>query len=137
MQKSKKNSSSSSSPGKLKTPFADLLPPLSADEFAALKASDAAGIRERDPALFDEEGNLLDGRHRLKIDPKWPRKVVKGLKTDAEKMAFVFQVNFSRRNLTPDQKQELSTKQRKVAQDLRKQDPKRFTQKVRCRSMAS
>ena len=114
---------------KFSTRFADLQPRHSAEEKAAMKASVAVyGVLN--PVLFDEEGNLLDGRYRLELDPNAPRKVIKGLGSDAEKRAFVFQCSHARRNLTPDQKQELSTKQRKVAEDLRKQDPKTFTLKV-------
>ena len=113
----------------IKTPFAKLLPPLSDDEFAALKASiKVHGVL--DPILEDEDGNILDGRHRLKIDPNAPRKVVKGLGSDAEKKAFVFQTNNARRNLSPGQKKKLIATQREVALALRDQDPKKFTEKV-------
>lgn len=111
---------------KLSTPFANQLPPLSPEELAALDASiKADGVWN--PVLVDEDGNVLDGHHRLKIDPNAPRKVVEGLKTDAEKRAFVFQSNNARRNLTPKQKKEQAAGMRKVAKALRKQDPKKFT----------
>ncbi len=112
------------------TKFKDVLPRPSPEEFAALKASDEAGIRERDPILTDEDGAILDGFARYSIDENWPRKIVKGLKTDAEKIAFIFQVNFSRRNLTPAQKRQIAIKMRDVARNLRKQDKKKFTNKV-------
>ena len=113
---------------KLKKRFANILPPLSGDEFAALKASCKRGIR--DPILVDEDGNVLDGHHRLQIDPNAPRKVVKGLRSDAEKKAFIFQLNFARRNLTPAQKRQLALKMRDVARALRKQDHKKYTLEV-------
>ncbi len=93
------------------------LPPLSTDEFAALKASCKDGIR--DPVLVDDDDNVLDGQHRLKIDPNAPRKVVPGLTTDAEKKAFIYQINKARRSLTPQQKQELAAEQSEVAVALR------------------
>ncbi len=113
----------------LSTPFADQMPPLLEDEFAALEASiKANGVR--DDVLIDEDDNVLDGHHRLKIDPNAPRKVVKGLGSEAEKRAFIYQINNARRSLTPQQKKRLATEQRKVALALREQDPKKFTQKT-------
>lgn len=107
--------------------LADLLPPLSTEEFDALKADIAAnGVLH---AVFvDEDGNVLDGRHRLKIDPNAPRKVIKGL-SDAEKEAFVFRANFVRRNLSPAQKDEARRKMKATAQRLRESDAKHWTQK--------
>lgn len=106
--------------------FHDLLPPLSTDEFSALKAD----IKERGvlmPIFVDEDGNILDGNHRHKIDPKSPRKVVKGL-TDAEKQAFVFRANFTRRNLSPAQKKEALKKMKAIAKALREENAKKWTQ---------
>ena len=113
----------------IKTSFDKILPPLSIDEMAALRASiNAKGVLN--PVLVDEEGNVLDGHHRLKIDPKAPTKVVPGLSTDAEKKAFVFQSNNGRRNLTPRQQRSLRRQMCQVANALRQQDPKKYTQKV-------
>lgn len=106
--------------------FAELLPPLSTEEFNALRAD----IKEngvRDAVIVDEDGNVLDGKHRLKIDPKAPTRTVKGL-TDAEKQAFVFQVNFSRRNLSSVQKREALRTMKSVAKSLREEDAKKNTQ---------
>lgn len=101
----------------LQSPFADLLPPLAAVEFEALKASiKRDGVR--DPIIVDEIGNILDGHNRYRIDPKAPTREVAGL-TPAQKMAFVIAVNFQRRNLSPDQKVEVSRKQREIAVTLR------------------
>ena len=112
---------------KLKRPYADLLPPLSTAEFDALKASiEAEGVR--DPVILDEVGNVLDGHHRLKIKPDAPTRMIKGL-SEAEKMAFVFQSNFTRRNLSPDQKKEKMAATKKVAFALREEDAKKNTQK--------
>ena len=113
----------------IKTPFDKILPPLSIDEMAALRASiNAKGVLN--PVLVDEAGNVLDGHHRLKIDPNAPTKVVPGLSTDAEKKAFVFQSNNGRRNLTPRLQRSLRRQMCQVANALRQQDPKTFTQKV-------
>lgn len=107
--------------------FHDLLPPLSSEEFAALKAD----IKEHGvlhPVFVDENGEVLDGRHRLKIDPDAKRKVVRGL-TPAEKAAFVLRCNFVRRNLSPDQKAEARRKMKDVAKALREEDAKKWTLK--------
>src|SRR5688572_13194201 len=99
-----------------------LLPPLSSEEYDALKASIARdGIR--DPVIEDEAGNVLDGNQRLKIDPNAPRRRITGL-TEAEKKAFVFQANFTRRNLSPSQKEECNAKRAEVARALRDEGKK-------------
>lgn len=108
--------------------YADLLPPLSTEEFAALKADiEANGVFH--PVILDEDGNVLDGRHRLKIDKNVPRRVIAGLSED-EKHAFVIRANLTRRNLSPDQKREIRQKQKAIAQRLRKDDPKKWTQQA-------
>jgi len=108
------------------TPFADLLPPLGTEERNALAASiQAEGVR--DPVVVDEEGNVLDGHHRLKVDPKAPQRVIRGL-SPAEKQAYVFQANFHRRNLTHEQKRELLKAMKTIAFALRDEDKKKNTQ---------
>jgi len=93
------------------------LPPLSTDEFEALKADILAnGIR--DPIVVDEDGNILDGHHRYKICPDAPVRVVSGL-SEAEKQAFVIRANMARRNLSPEQKKEVQRAQRKIAFQLK------------------
>lgn len=112
---------------KLMTPFANLLPPLASAEFDALKASiQAGGIR--DPILVDEDGAILDGHHRFKIDKNPPTQVVRGL-TDAEKAAYVYQSNFARRNLTGEQKGAVRKAMKKTANALRAEDARKNTQK--------
>ena len=110
----------------LRTPYADLLPPLTTDEFEALKASIALeGVR--DPIAIDEEGNVLDGHNRLRIAPDAPTRTIAGL-TPAEKRAFVFAANFARRNLSPDQKREATRRMKEVASALREENPSKNTQ---------
>ena len=107
------------------TPFMDLLPPLSTQEREALHASiKLEGVR--DPVIVDELGQVLDGHHRLAIAPDAPRHVVTGL-TDAEKRAYVYQANFARRNLSPDQKRARTKRMKDVALALRKEDPVKNT----------
>lgn len=95
----------------------ELLPPLTTDEFAALKADIAINGVERS-IVVDENGDILDGHHRHKIDKNVKRRVVKGL-SEAEKLAFVYCVNHTRRNLSPAQKKELLKAMKKVAALLR------------------
>ncbi len=107
------------------TPFADLLPPLSTQEREALAASIALeGVRE--PVVVDELGQVLDGHHRLAIAPDAPCRVVSGL-SDAEKRAYVYSANFTRRNLSPDQKRERLKRMKEVAAALRAEDPVKNT----------
>jgi site-specific DNA-methyltransferase (adenine-specific) len=108
--------------------LADLLPPLSTEEFEALR-SDIQQHGVQHSVFVDENGEVLDGRNRLKIDPDAPRKVITGL-SPAEKQAFVFRSNFVRRNLSPDQKRAAMQKMKGVAFALRAEDPKKWTQKA-------
>ena len=110
-----------------KTPFKHLLPPLSREEFKALRAS----IKQHgvlDPVVFDEDDAVLDGHNRLTIDPHAPRRVVAGL-TPAEKMAFTIRANTARRNLSPAQRKALLKTMKAVAIRLREEDAKKNTQK--------
>jgi ParB-like chromosome segregation protein Spo0J len=80
-----------------------LLPPLSAEERAALKADIATrGILI--PVEVDEDGRTLDGHHRLAIAAELgidcPR-IVRAFKTEAEKRAHVIALNLARRQLDP------------------------------------
>lgn len=111
---------------KIQTPYADILPPLSTQEFEALTADiKAHGVR--DAVILDEHGNVLDGNNRLKIDPKAPTRVIAGL-SEAEKRAFVFRSNFVRRNLSPEQKAEVRKAMRETAIELKAENPKKWTQ---------
>ena len=119
--------STSSRPAKLKTPYSDLLPPLSREEFAALRA-DIRAHGVRDPVSLDEDGAVLDGHNRLRIDPHAPRRVIPGL-SPAEKQAFTLRANFSRRNLSPAQKKAVLARMKQIAFGLRTEDPKKNTQR--------
>lgn len=111
---------------KLKTPFSNLLPPLTTDEFSSLE-SDINAVGVWNPILIDEEGNILDGHHRFRIMPDAPRKIIHGL-SHQQKQAFVFRSNFARRNLSPEQKKEALQQMKQLAKNLRQSDPKRWTQ---------
>lgn len=87
-----------------------LLPPLSAEDYAALEAD----IIERGvlvPVEYDEAGNILDGHHRVQICESlglvdWPRFVRKGL-SEEEKRAHARALNLNRRHLTTAQKRDI------------------------------
>ena len=87
----------------------------------------------RHPIEVDAAGNILDGHHRyeigreLKIDV--PTKRITGFATDEEKQAYAIRVNALRRNMSPDQRRDLLTKQQAIARRLRESDPKRWTQR--------
>jgi site-specific DNA-methyltransferase (adenine-specific) len=115
-------------------PFADLLPPLAEEEFAALEA-DIKVNGVQDPVWEDENGKVLDGNHRLLIDPNAPRRRVPPGMTDAEKEAFVFRCNFNRRNLSPEQKSETRRKMKATAFRLRAGDKKKWTQAAIARAL--
>jgi site-specific DNA-methyltransferase (adenine-specific) len=113
---------------KLKTPYANLLPPLKTSEREALAADiKANGVLH--PVVIDEDGNILDGHHRYAICKTAPTVEVAGL-SDEEKQAYTIRANLARRNLSPDQAREVAKKQRAIAKDLRESDPKKWTQEA-------
>lgn len=105
-----------------------LLPGLSADEFAALKADIAArGVLV--PIEFDETGAVLDGHHRLRawaelraegvrVAP-YPR-VVRQLAGEQEKRAHAVALNLARRHLGPAERRELVSRLRAEGWSLRR-----------------
>ncbi len=83
-----------------------LLPELTQDEFATLKA-DIAKRGVQVPVEYDEQGNILDGHHRLRaceelgID-EWPS-IIRGDLSEEEKVEHVLSLNLNRRHLTREQ----------------------------------
>ncbi len=91
-----------------------VMPDLSDADFAALKADiDRCGVLV--PVEYDEDGNILDGHHRVRacrelgID-SWPRFIRKGL-SDDEKRTHARQLNIARRHLNQEQKRDLTADQ--------------------------
>ncbi len=107
-------------------PRFQVTPPLSDDDYAALKAD----IAERGvmvPVEYDELGNALDGHHRIQICEelgieRWPRLIRYGL-TEAEKRRHARQLNLARRHLDSAAKRQL------IADDLL-EDPERSNRQV-------
>jgi ParB-like chromosome segregation protein Spo0J len=86
-----------------------MMPPLSAEEYAALKA-DIAEHGVQVPIEVDENGAILDGHHRQRICAELgltaPTVVRAGL-TEAQKQEHALRLNLQRRHLTSAQKREL------------------------------
>lgn len=80
-----------------------MLPPLDPDHLDLLRQSIAAnGVLE--PVVFDEDGEILDGHHRVEIaeelDIDYPRRVVTDL-DEAGKRRYAITTNVARRQLIP------------------------------------
>jgi transposase-like protein len=87
-----------------------VMPPLSPEEYAALKADIAArGVQV--PVEYDDEGNILDGFHRVQICQELglacPQVMRSGL-SDAEKRAHAWKLNLTRRHLSKAQKRAIA-----------------------------
>ena len=92
-----------------------LLPDLTESEYESLKAHIAEhGVLV--PVEYDEDGNILDGHHRLRACVElgitdWPSIIRPGL-TEDEKRDHVLALNLERRHLTREQRQEVVAKLR-------------------------
>jgi len=100
-----------------------LLPPLTKEEYEALKA-DIAKRGVLVPVEYDEEGNILDGHHRVQICnelgiKEWPSIVRIGL-SEEEKVEHVLALNLDRRHLTREQRRELVARLREQGWSLRR-----------------
>ncbi|CVK18510.1 ParB/RepB/Spo0J family partition protein [Sporomusa sphaeroides] len=91
-----------------------VMPDLSPDDYTELKVD----IQKRGmmvPVEYDEDGNILDGHHRIKICTElglkdWPRVVRVGM-TEEQKREHARKLNMARRHLTREQRQELIRQQ--------------------------
>lgn len=107
-----------------------VMPPLSSDEYAELKED----IRQRGvmvPIEYDENGNVLDGHHRLQICAElgitdFPKVIRAGL-TEEQKRTHARKLNMARRQLNREQIAEITKQQiletpnlsdRQIAKDL-------------------
>ncbi|GIV51804.1 MAG: hypothetical protein KatS3mg038_2325 [Candidatus Kapaibacterium sp.] len=109
------------------TPYEDLLPHLSEEEFEALKA-DIAQRGVQVPVEYDEHGNILDGHHRVRACHElgikdWPRIVRVGL-SEEEKIEHALALNLVRRHLTREQRQELVSQATPAWTELAARSPK-------------
>jgi ParB-like chromosome segregation protein Spo0J len=86
-----------------------LLPPLTAEELAALR-DDIAANGVMVPIIVDQHGVIIDGHHRQHIAAELGipcPKVVREFATDEERREFALGLNLKRRHLTREQMREL------------------------------
>ena len=92
-------------------PLPNLLPPLTDEERSALKASmEEHGWWPEFPAVQDEDGNTLDGFHRLSIAEELgitPVIQVKRGLSAIDKLSFAIKANTHRRFLSPAQRRQI------------------------------
>ena len=93
----------------LRTPYKDILPVLSTEEFDALRERIVSEGGIHDPVLITESDEILDGHNRYSLDKSAPIKIISGSKgwSDARKKAFVVRSNLARRNLSAEQIREV------------------------------
>lgn len=103
-------------------PYADLLPVLSDEEYAALRADIIArGIVV--PVVIDEQGNVIDGQHRLRIAADLglvdvPMDIRPGL-VDSEREALALDLNLHRRHLSTEQRDKVIVWRRQKGESMR------------------
>ena len=98
-----------------------IMPPLSDAEYEELKSD----IEERGvmiPIEYDEDGNVLDGHHRIKACQElgitiWPRMIRQGMTAD-EKRSHALMLNLARRHLTNEQRKTLWVEMRQSGMTL-------------------
>jgi plasmid maintenance system antidote protein VapI len=98
-----------------------VMPDMAQDEYDALK-EDIAERGVMVPIEFDENGNVLDGHHRLKICAElgiddYP-KIVRAGMSESEKWTHARKLNMARRHLTREQRRELIREQIKDTPEL-------------------
>ncbi len=87
-----------------------LLPALTTEEYASLKLDiQSRGVQV--PVEYDEDGNILDGHHRVQICTElgisdWPR-IVRLNMGEQDKIEHILALNLDRRHLSREQRQEL------------------------------
>jgi ParB-like chromosome segregation protein Spo0J len=106
-----------------------LLPPLSDDEYRALKADIAAQGVLVALVIDEDTGEVIEGHHRLKAwtelraegmkVPDYPKQVVR-FANDGDRVAFVLAANLFRRHLTREQRGEVVTRLRAEGWSLRR-----------------
>lgn len=100
-----------------------VMPLLTDEEYGALKA-DIAERGVQVPVEYDEEGNILDGYHRVRACLElgitdWPKVVRRGL-TEEQKVEHALVLNLHRRHLTREQRRELVVRLRQQGWSLRR-----------------
>jgi len=98
-----------------------VMPDMAQEEYEALK-DDIAERGVMVPIEFDEQGNVLDGHHRLKICAElgiedYPKIIRTGM-SEPEKWTHARKLNMARRHLTREQRRELIQEQIKDTPEL-------------------
>ena len=98
-----------------------VMPDMAQDEYDALK-EDIAERGVMIPIEFDEDGNVLDGHHRMKICAElgiedYPKIVRSGM-SETEKWTHARKLNMARRHLTREQRREMIRAQIKDTPEL-------------------
>ncbi len=110
---------------KLTTPFADVVPPLSKEEFANLKRTLEADGGALNPVWITESNEVLDGHHRLKILGEAACDLLtiegSGEWTTEHKAAWIIGRNRAQRNMSPAQDKELEKDSKRLAKELKTQ----------------
>lgn len=83
-------------------PLAEMIPAMSEEEFADLKADIEANGQAEPITLY--RGEVLDGRHRLRASEELGRQPLIREYTGDQPAAYVLSLNVKRRNLTPSQR---------------------------------
>jgi transcriptional regulator with XRE-family HTH domain len=115
---------------KLNAPYANLVPPLTAEEYNALQADIATnGLLQE--IVVDEVNAILDGHHRYKICRELGTPIrtrsLRSLATESEKKAYVIGAAFKRRNLGEGAAEILRQGQRDLCRTLRRENAKKWT----------
>lgn len=55
------------------------------------------------PILVDAEGNIIDGFHRIKVNPNWEKRKLDWVKTDVDRIKIGMIANFDRREITTEE----------------------------------
>jgi phage N-6-adenine-methyltransferase len=100
-----------------------VMPPLTDEEYEALKA-DIAERGVQVPVEYDEDGNILDGYHRVRACQElgitdWPKVVRRGL-TEEQKIEHALALNLHRRHLTREQRREVVARLRAQGWSVRR-----------------
>ena len=57
--------------------------------------------------MVDKEGNIIDGRHRLKADPKWPTFTIKTIDSEEDRLIATLVANVCRRKVSSIEKTDI------------------------------
>lgn len=105
----------------LGTLFSDVIPPLSPEEYAALKADiEQNGLVKS--ILVDENNNILDGHHRYRACSELGMEVrterCDGVGDEQDKRLRIITLNFIQRQMSKEDRQRLSDEQKRYAKKM-------------------